>query len=261
MEWAKLTGPQLERAREQAGGLAVLPLGSLERHAGHLPCGTDGLYITALTTQAADVEPAVVLPTLFYTHVHEMRNNVGAVSFSGRKMMELAELLMDEIARNGFRKIALVNGHGGNRFWINQLMMDLCGAGKEYAPFVVRLGADEQVEKLREATVREAHAGEMETSTALHVFGEFVDRSAVPPDHQAGAPKPVPKVPAYTPIEWYSWYPEAYAGDALYATAEKGRIAFESAVKRLATVYAEIKANTSVLEHIERFNREKHHGG
>jgi hypothetical protein len=81
----------------------------------------------------------------------------------------------------------------------------------------------------------------------------------VPADHQAGAPKPVPKVPAYTPVEWYSWYPEAYAGDALYATVAKGKASFESRVKRLAKVFAELKANTHVLEHVGRFNREKHH--
>jgi len=259
MEWARLTGPQLEAAREQTGGLAVLPLGSLEKHGEHLPCGTDGLNVSALCARAAEIEPAVVLPTLFYTHVHEMRNNVGAVSLSGAKMIELIRLLCDEIARNGFRKIALVNGHGGNRYWLGQLMMDLCGGDTDYAAFLVRVGRDEAVEKLREAAVPEAHAGEMETSEALYVFGDCVDMDAVPADHQAGAPKPVPEVPAYTPVEWYSWYPAAYAGDALYATVEKGKASFESRVKSLAKVLAELKANTHVLEHIRRFNREKNH--
>jgi creatinine amidohydrolase len=260
MEWAKLTGPQLETACESCGGLAVLPLGSLERHGTHLPCGTDGLNVAALCAAAAEIEPAVVLPTLFYTHVHEMRNNVGAVSLSGRHLIGLIERLCDEIARNGFRKIALVNGHGGNRFWLPQLMIDLCGADKGYATFLVRIRRDEQIERLREATVPEAHAGEMETSEALHLFGDCVDMSAVPADHQAGARKPVPDVPAYTPIEWYSWYPEAYAGDALYATVEKGKASFENRVQSLARAFAELKANTHVLEHIERFNREKRHG-
>jgi creatinine amidohydrolase len=258
MEWAKLTGPRLEKARQDCGGLAVLPLGSLERHATHLPCGTDGLNVTALAVRAAEIEPAVVLPTLFYTHVQEMQNNAGAVSLPGARLIELVGTLCDEIARNGFKKVALVNGHGGNRFWINQLMMDMCGAGKDYAAFVVRLEADPEIDKLREATLPEYHAGEMETSEALHLFGDCVDMAAVPADASAGAARPLPKVPAYTPIEWYSWFPAAYAGDARAATAE-GRLSVESRVKRLAAAFAAIKANTHVLEHVLRYNREKQH--
>ena len=64
------------------------------------------------------------------------------------------------------------------------------------------------------------------------------------------------EVLAYTPIEWYSFFPDAYAGDARPASAEKGKRCFELAVDALVEVIKSVKSDESVLEHMERFSRE-----
>jgi creatinine amidohydrolase/Fe(II)-dependent formamide hydrolase-like protein len=63
-------------------------------------------------------------------------------------------------------------------------------------------------------------------------------------------------VPAYTPVEWYSFFPEAYAGDARTASAEKGKKVYEVSVEALAQCIRAVKKDTQVLEHMKRFTRE-----
>jgi creatinine amidohydrolase len=258
MQWAHLTAADLAEACKTTEATAALPVGSLERHSDHLPLGTDSLAVERKVLAAAEIEPVVVLPTLYYTHVKEMKNSLGAIALDTDLLMRMTENICDEASRNGFKKIILINGHGGNRFWLPLLMMNLCDADKDYAPFFLRLDdyyISEQIDKLRHSDVREGHAGEIETSIALHLYPELVKMDRVGPD--PGIPQDVPKVPAYTPIEWYSWYPQAYAGDARPATAEKGKIACDLQIEAMAKAFKRIKDNDHVLEHTARFSREK----
>lgn len=258
MQWAHLTAADLAQACKSTNATAALPIGSLERHGDHLPLGTDAMAVERKVLAAARIEPLVVLPTLYYTHVKEMKNSLGAIAFETDLLMKMVENICDEASRNGFKKIILINGHGGNRFWLPLLMMDLCDADKDYAAFFLRLDqydVSRQIHKLRDSDVPEAHAGEIETSVALHLYPELVKMDRLPAE--PGLPRDLPAVPAYTPIEWYSMYPDAYAGDARPATAEKGKNAFDIQVSAMAKAFKDIKANTHVLEHIARFSRDK----
>ncbi len=254
MQWELLTAPRLLRAREKTGGVAVLPIGSLEKHSEHMPTGIDTIAVHRKCIAAAEREPAVVLPPLFYTNVLEMKNNIGAIALDTVLLFQMVENILDEVARNGFRKIVLVSGHGGNRFWLPLLMQHLADKDKEYAIYLARPRVSEELKALRESDIPELHAGEMETSVALHLVPEACDVDAVP--DEPGVSKKGTDVPAYTPIEWYSFFPEAYAGDAQPASAEKGKRSFELAVDALVEVIRAIKADESVLEHMKRFNRE-----
>ena len=257
MQWAHLTAADLARACKTTNATVVLPIGSLERHGDHLPLGTDALAVERTVLAAADIEPVVVLPTLYYTHVKEMKNSLGAIALETDLLMKMVENICDEASRNGFKRIILVNGHGGNRFWLPLMMMDFCDADKDYATFFLQLrGVGEQINPLRDSDVPEAHAGEMETSSLLHLYPELVKMDRLPA--RAGLPRDVPKLQAYTPIEWYSMYPDAYAGDAAPATAEKGAKAFKITVTAMAGAFAEIKADAHVLDHVARFSKAKH---
>ncbi|KPJ63212.1 MAG: hypothetical protein AMS15_01340 [Planctomycetes bacterium DG_23] len=254
MQWELLTAPKLARAREKAQGVAILPIGSLEKHSEHLPTGTDTLSVHKKAIEAARLEPAVVLPPLFYTYVIEAKNCIGAISLKTELLLQVVENICDEAARNGFKKIILYSGHGGNRFWLPLLMQHLADQGKDYAAYMLRLGPDERIKALRESKVPEAHAGELETSVALFLYPEACDMKALP--KEPGQPQDVPKLPAYTPVDWYSRYPEQYAGDAQPATAEKGKKAFEYQVERLAQAIKEIKKDTFTLAKMKELAQE-----
>lgn len=258
MRWELLTAPRLLKARDECGGVAVLPIGSLEKHSEHLPTGIDSIAVRRKCVAAAEREPAVVLPPLFYTNVIEMKNNIGAIALDTCLLFRMVENILDEVARNGFRKIILVSGHGGNRFWLPLLMQHLGDKDKDYAVYLARPQVSDDGRKaladLRESDVPELHAGEMESSLALYLVPEACDMDALP--EEPGTSRKGTDVPAYTPVEWYSFFPDAYAGDAQPASAEKGKRAFELAVEALVEVIRAVKADESVLEHIKLFNRE-----
>lgn len=258
MQWELLTAPRLLKAREACGGVAILPIGSLEKHGEHMPTGIDTIAVHRKCIAAAEQEPAVVLPPLFYTNVIEMKNNIGAIALDTILLLPVVENILDEVARNGFRKIILVSGHGGNRFWLPLLMQHLGDKDKEYAVYLARPRVSEELKALRDSDIPELHAGELETSTALYLVAEACDMDALP--GEPGVSKRGTDVPAYTPIEWYSLFPDAYAGDARPASPEKGKRAFELAVDALVEVIRAVKADERVLEYMKRFSREARSG-
>ena len=102
-----------------AGAIAVVPVGSQEQHAGHLPMGTDTLLAgavldAALETFTGDGGPSLVrLPPLPYGHSphHLFR---AAVSLSAETLLRVLGELLDSLHGSGFTRMMIVNGHGGN---------------------------------------------------------------------------------------------------------------------------------------------------
>ncbi|WP_212912230.1 creatininase family protein [Streptomyces sp. TS71-3] len=118
MRLTELTWRQVRDAGEQA--VALLPIGSQEQHAGHLPMGTDTLLVEAVTDRATallDAEPAapalVRLPTLPFGHSpHHLF--AAALSLSAPTLAAVLDDLLDSLVTSGYRRIMIVNGHGGN---------------------------------------------------------------------------------------------------------------------------------------------------
>ncbi len=125
MNWEYLRSDEMKAAIEKSGGLCVLPLGCLEKHGPHLPLGTDSMKARACVEQAAEMEDVVIFPTGLWlgdmigiqsrTDPERVLKAHGGISLSPHTLLTVLEELCDEIARNGFRKILIVNSHGGNK--------------------------------------------------------------------------------------------------------------------------------------------------
>jgi creatinine amidohydrolase/Fe(II)-dependent formamide hydrolase-like protein len=134
-------------------------------------------------------------------------------------------------------------------------MMDYGDKAKNYAVYQYQGSIGAEMDHLRESEVPEAHAGELETSLGLHLFPEHVRMEALP--ENPGTPAPRPEVDSYTPVEWVTMYPDAYAGDAQFATAEKGQLLFDAAVRRLAACIRAVKADDQTLSQMRQFTKDK----
>lgn len=260
MQWENLTAPDFEHAVKETG-VCVLAMGVLERHSEHLPLGTDFLNGHRLACLAAQREAAVVFPPFYFGQINEARCFPGAFTLRPELLVELLRAVLDEIGRNGFKKIVIVNAHGGNNHLIPFVAQCTLWEQKPYSLYWFNgdLG-EERSRRWEEAleTKLHGHACECETSITLANYPELVKMETVPQDPGDPLGRMQGLKSGYAGIWWYADYPEHYAGDARTASAEKGRILRDLEVEALAEFLAAVKADTVVpaLE-AEFFRRER----
>jgi creatinine amidohydrolase len=257
MQWEELTATDFARAVRETG-VCVLPLGVLEKHSEHLPLGTDYLAAHRVACLAAEQEPAVVFPPFYFGQIYEARCFPGAVT------LELLQGVLDEIGRNGFTKIVLYNGHGGNTHFLSFLAQGSLWEEKSYSMYMplrpLTPDGEKEWRALLESEFGE-HAGETETSLMLGTYPHLVKLERIPeapgaPLHRLGH---LPRT--MTGIWWYSDYPQHYAGDARPATPEKGEVLTRLMVEALAQYLATVKADQVVPELEQEFFRNERHLG
>jgi creatinine amidohydrolase len=113
-KWEELTAADFRDAIGEAHGTCLLPFGILEKHGPHLPLGTDLLNVRYAALHAAEQEYAVIFPQYYFGQIFEARHEPGTVAYSAELQLQLLQETTDEMARNGCKKIIIVNGHGGN---------------------------------------------------------------------------------------------------------------------------------------------------
>lgn len=91
----------------------VLPLGSVEQHA-YLSLATDAILAERVSVDAADPLGIPVYPALPYGLTPYFMGYPGTVTLRPSTYARVVHDLLDSMAESGFRRIALVNGHGGN---------------------------------------------------------------------------------------------------------------------------------------------------
>ena len=256
--WEELTSADFKKATELAQGVCIIPMGVIEKHAQHLPMGTDVYAARHIALTAARGEYAVVFPFYFAGQIFEARHQPGTISYSSRMLYDLLDETCREIARNGFDKIILVNGHGGNTSFLEYFCQTQLEGARDYAVFLFTPVGDRETDRkiaeLRKSAIG-GHADEEETAVMRIIRPDLVhmDRVALESGRdQARLPLPG----AYTGIWWYARYPNHYAGDATGSDPEIGRLSLDSSVAQLQQVIAMLKADTATLELQNRFFRE-----
>ena len=263
MEWLKMTGPRFKKYVASGKGVAVLPCGSIEKHGPHLPLGTDTLNVEYVAKAACERTGAIMLPALPYLFVNEMKASAGAVSLTAKTLITLVEEICDEVARNGIKKIVLLNGHGGNNAILMGFLQGLPGQGKDYAVYYLGLmacgwGAKwEKAQKMSKAEVEGGHADDGETDVTCFTYGDLVDVKAISKNKNAGASKLDFDIsPARAQTWWYSEYPDSLAGDPRFPSKERGKLLVESLTDGLADILVRIRDDRKVAARNKLFEAE-----
>src|SRR5271156_669640 len=115
-KWEELTAPDFQQAIQKAQNTCVLPFGIIEKHGPQLPLGTDLLNVRYASLQAVGQEYAIVFPEYYFGQIFEAKHEPGTVAYSLDLQLKLLQETTDEMARNGCKKILIVNGHGGNEY-------------------------------------------------------------------------------------------------------------------------------------------------
>lgn len=249
--WDDLTASEWPRALALSDSTCILPFGVLEKHGPHGPIGSDLIKVREFSAMATKKEYAVVFPDYFYGQIYEAKQQPGTFALPARVVWDLLEATCDEIARNGFRKIIIVNGHGGNPNLITYFAQTRLEKKRDYALFFFQPSMDSAFRKkaldMRKSDPSyDQHGGESETSMLLYIRPQVVKMDSA--RNESGKPLKRLKIQnAYTPIWWYADYPNHYAGEGAAATKEYGKLLVDQYVDNLARTIKLIKEDKETL--------------
>jgi len=250
--WDELIASDWPKALEKSSRTCILPIGILEKHGPHAPIGSDLIQVREWAARVTKKEYAVVFPDYFYGQINEARHQPGTFALPERVVWDLMEATCDEIARNGFNKIVIINGHGGNPEFIRYFIQTRLEKRRDYAVYFFTPGADSsymsKMAKLHKSDqAGDQHAGERETSVLLYLRPELVKMDSAA--NESGANQKRLSIPdMYTAIWWYAAYPNHYAGEGAKATRELGQLVTEHIISSLEKALKAVKADTRTLE-------------
>jgi len=222
--------------------LPVLCVGSCEQHSRHLPLGTDSMLVEKVTEEAAALAKVrvVLLPTQKIGYSPHHRAFRGCITLSQDTMFHYLLEVFRCVFDDGFAKLLIVNGHGGNQSCLQTVVNELGAAG--YRALLVRYWdlIGPEVAAIRESPAGGmGHAGEFETSLMLHYCPELVLEERIgeyPPARGNSYHGPdlfaKNQVYQYKPFEEYS--PDGNVGQPHFASREKGARFAEVASRALA---------------------------
>jgi creatinine amidohydrolase len=226
------TSAELEQGRPE---LAILPLAQHEPHGPHLPVGTDGIIVGALASRIAGrlEEPVFLLPVWPVGTSGPHRGQPGTVSLEPETLWAVVADIAASLEAHGIRKLVVINGHGlptmfGARPWGSPVVKTAVRQLNYEHPSLTAVWF--QPFALAGPVLRgvfptgDIHAGDLETSVLLYLAPELVRGSA--PDFLPDQP---PSYLEFAPFASLS--PTGVWGRPSQASAEKGRLAVEAAVR------------------------------
>jgi creatinine amidohydrolase len=176
----KMTRPEVEKYLEK-NDIALFPVGSNEQHGKHLPFDNDAFSAFEVAKRVSESTKVLYTPVMPFGYSKHHLNFPGSISLETQTLVKVYKEVCLSLIRNGFRKIVIMNGHGGNTSWISQAQAELFyetgirvfslmifnsprGFGSEALGVLVQEGG--------------GHACEMETSFSVSL-GQRVDDEAV----------------------------------------------------------------------------------
>jgi len=192
--YSDLAWPDIKVAIEE-GYIVILPVGSTEQHGPHLPLCTDDYMAQKWAYDAARLArekwgtKVLVLPGIHFGNAEHHMGFPGTISLSFEVLKKLVFEVADSVLRHGFRKLVILNVHGGNRFAVRAAAIELKAKyAKNRQRVIIRVAEDcdpdlnplvKAREQLKEHT-REAeentmvHGGMLETAKMLYLKGQLV---------------------------------------------------------------------------------------
>ena len=245
-----LTWTDIRDMPEKENVVIVQPIGAIEQHGPHLPLVVDTAIATAVVGAALEQLdrdiPAYALPPLFYGKSNEHWHFPGTITLSATTLLQTIADIADSLYRAGFRKLALVNGHGGQPQVLEIAARDIHQVRAEMMVFPLFIwnvpNAAAELLTHKELTLG-IHAGDAETSLMLAIAPEQVKMERALAEYPQGLPQQsVLSMEGQLPFAWVTKDLSATGtiGNPTAATREKGEKLFASLVTGWTTVLADL---------------------
>ncbi|MEL7085675.1 MAG: creatininase family protein [Cyanobacteria bacterium J06597_1] len=227
-----LNWPDIQDMPNKADTVVIQPIGAIEQHGPHLPLVVDSAISAAVIgralSQLNDSIPAFALPPLYYGKSNEHWHFPGTITLSATTLLNTILEMAESIYRCGFRKLALVNGHGGQPQVLEIAARDIHQTHSDMMVFplfvwnVPNCAAELLTEK--ELTLG-IHAGDAETSLMLAIAPEQVRMERATTEYPQGLPQnSLLSMEGKLPFAWMTrdLSSSGTIGDPTVATVEKG---------------------------------------
>ena len=235
MRLEELTWPEFNTVKEKVGAV-ILPVGSVEAHGRHLPLGTDVFAPVEIANRVEKklkekgVE-VLVAPPVWYGHTFTLNVYPGTINVSADALKAYVAEILREFAREGLKRLVLLNGHGGNH---SPLLLAAEEVAEEFdvEVWLINWWLDFR-EEILEVCSSQGHAGEDETSVILAIKPELVKME------EARGKKRTRKVRVIRRDIGFKLFPDGVNADPRKASAEKGEEILDMVSERIARLLVE----------------------
>src|SRR5438477_3946555 len=176
----------------------------------------------------------------------EAKHEPGTIAYSRTMQLALLQETTEEMARNGCKKVLIVNGHGGNNSLLPFFAQSQLDKPHDYVVYVFDERTPQTGGPPRKTSI-DMHAGESETSKMMISRPDTVhmERAA----NESGADQHRQSLPesVYTGIWWYARFPDHYSGTGSAATKELGEFDQKTWSSQIAEAIKAIKADSESL--------------
>ena len=248
--YSDYTWPEIRRLINK-NPVVLVPVASVEDHGPHLPLDTDNVLVWEICTAAARrvAGKALVMPLIPYGFDEHHMDFPGCITVEPFHFVNYLADVVKSVARHGFKKILIVNGHGSNAPLVEIAARKVTIESRSLCASVSTwvLGRKE-IGELRESAFPGgiSHACEYETSLYLHLDEAKVRKEKIAKDigiqksqfmwRDLERPSPVQL------MEWWSSFSKTgVCGDPTKADKKKGKIVFEASAERLADLILEFR--------------------
>ncbi|WP_048811063.1 creatininase family protein [Thermococcus gammatolerans] len=219
MRIEELSWPEFDRIKDKVVAV-ILPVGSVEAHGRHLPLGTDvfaPLKIAELVEQKVRErgKEVLVMPPIWYGHSFALNAYPGTINVRPESLRMYVGDVLAELAAEGFKKIVLLNGHGGNVYPLTEAAEDVAELYPDVEVYLINWWLDFR-EDILSVCSGQGHAGEDETSVMLAIRPELVNM------REARGRRVKRKIRVIKKDIGKEVFPDGLNDDPSSATAEKG---------------------------------------
>ncbi len=230
--------------------ILVLPIGAIEQHGPHLPFNTDLVVANACATsvmeQVGDELDLWLLETLAFSKSNEHVGTPGTIWLGPETLLRVLDDVGRSVAATPAKKLAFLNGHGGNSSLLNVACRELrINHGLETFLLHPSLPPDQGGESTEGELGMGIHGGIAETSMMLHLRPELVRLelgSRNVPEHLDNNEHV--RFGGSVSFGWlaHDFGPDGHIGDPTGSTAEHGAKLVDNAVASLCAAFREIAA-------------------
>ena len=244
-----LSWTQIADLPDKENTVIVLPTGATEQHGPHLPCAVDtvisaGVVGHALARLPAQV-PAFAMAPITYGKSEEHLHFPGTMTLTGETLLATMNEIGESVYRAGFRKLLIVNGHGGQPQVMEMAAREL---RLRHGDFIVVPSFTWRVPNVAGQYMSDRekklamHAGHAETAIMLALAPDTVHMDKAVANYPPEFPSKLLSPDGRPACAWTArdFGPSGIIGDPLPATADQGHAILESLAESWAAAITEL---------------------